>query len=98
VAQTISKKVIKTTVVGRYHIMGWTDLFPINHQRTGKIKHGLAKAEWHKLEHDTNFEGIDFAAGSLFKFWESQNFGWVAFHPSSKTPEGHQPGKFLFKY
>ena len=97
-ANTISKRTIKTTAIGRYHVMGWHDLFPNMGHRTGKVKDTLAKAEWHKLEHDTNFEGIDYAAGSMFKFWETQNFGWVCFHPSSKTPEGHTPGRFLFKY
>jgi hypothetical protein len=99
-ANTISKRTINVTVIGKHAIMGWHDLFPDMGRTTLKVHRSrtLAKAEWHILQHDTNFEGIDFQAGSMFKFWETQNFGWVAFHPASKTPEGSTPGRFLFKY
>jgi hypothetical protein len=96
-AHTISDRIIPTIPVGGIHIMEWHHIFP---QFTGRRRKSitLAKAEWHKLQHDTNFEGINFKAGSLFKFWETQNFGWVCFHPNSLTPDGNKPGKYLFRY
>ena len=98
----ISDKVIPTTVIGDTHIMGWADLFPHLNRSVASNKRRkvitLDKSEWHVLQHDTNFEGIDYAKGSMFKFWETEDFGYVSFHPSTKTPEGNRPGKLTHKY
>lgn len=96
-ANTISDKVIPTIPAGDMHIMEWHHLFPIFTGRKRKLI-PITKAQWHRLQHDTNFEGHNFKAGSLFKFWRSEQFGWVAFHPNSRTPDNKKPVKLLFRY
>jgi len=99
-AKVITDKVIETKGIGSVHVLGWDQLFPARakeNNRRRKLR-SLKEAEWFRLKHDTNFEGITFKAGSLFKFWETEDHGWVAFHPSSTTPEGWVPSRVIFKY
>jgi len=78
-------------------ILGWEELFG---QSTGKRnkKRSLEFAVWKTLEEDTWFNGIEYAKGSRYKIWETENFGWVAFAPDSKTPDGNTPGKRIHKF
>jgi hypothetical protein len=50
------------------------------------------------LTENTHIGGIEYAAGSGFKVFETQNFGWICFKPDSKTPDGKIPGKLIHKY
>lgn len=50
------------------------------------------------LAEDTHIGGIEYAAGSEFKVFETANFGWICFKPNAKTPEGNTPGKFIHKW
>lgn len=58
---------------------------------------GLASAVWQKLEEDTSVQNKEFRAGSLYKAFETQNFGFVIFHENAKTPTGSTPEQRFFK-
>lgn len=78
-------------------IMTWESLFgPI----TGKQKPHLSlkNAKWNTLDEDSNFDGIEYAKGSQYKFFETTDFGFVVFSRESKTPSGDIPGKFWHRY
>lgn len=77
--------------------MTWDSLFG---RMTGKQnkKRTLKAATWQTTTDDVMFEGIKYAKGSQYKVWETENFGWVCFHPSSLTPEGYSPGRFIHKF
>lgn len=59
--------------------------------------HGLSGAKWRTLSEDSTLNGIAYAAGSQYKTFVTQNFGWVVFHPLTKTPEGHVPGRKIHR-
>lgn len=77
--------------------LNWQDLFgPITGKRKKHLT--LANAQWKVLDVDSWFNGIEYAAGSRYKIFETQDFGWVIFHSDSKTPDGNRPGKFIHRY
>ena len=59
---------------------------------------GLTDAVWQPLSDDTYIDGCEYAKGSLFKVFETNNFGWIVFHPDTLTPSGQRPGKCIIKY
>ena len=77
--------------------MTWKSLFG---SPTGKRRPHLhrSKAIPHTLPADTTFNGYTYAKGSVYTFFETQNFGWVVFQLGSKTPEGHIPGRLIHKF
>jgi len=77
--------------------MTWESLFG---QITGvrNKKRNLDNAKWVELEEDTWFDGIEYAKGSFYKIWETEDFGWVYFRRDSKTPKGETPGKFWHRF
>lgn len=71
----------------------------IRYKQHWKRKHiGVQDAKWQPLANDTWIEGQEFAKGSQFKVFETQNFGYVVFHPESKTPTGNVPHRRIFKF
>lgn len=73
----------------------WDHLFPANRN---KRQMKLRTAEWKVLEEDSWFEGYSYAKGSRYKVWEGKDFGYVAFHPTTRTPDGHIPARLWHKY
>jgi len=67
---------------------------------TGKRnpKRNIRTAQWQQLTEDIWFDGYEYAAGSEFKVFETQDFGFVCFKPGSLTPQGHRPGRLIHKY
>lgn len=82
------------------NILTWDRLFgsPATTQAANRKLRTLDKAEWLLTRDDTHFNGITYAAGSWYKFFETKNFGWVVFRGDSKTPEGTTPGRFIHKF
>lgn len=78
------------------NFMKWEDLFG---RATGKRnpRRTLKNATWQTLTGDTWFDGIEYAAGSRYKYWEGENFGFVCFDSNSRTPQGHIPGRFIHR-
>jgi hypothetical protein len=77
-------------------IMSWDSIFgPVTGVQNKR--RSLKNATWNVVTEDVWFDGYVYAAGSQYKFWEGKDFGYVAFHPSSRTPNGMVPGKFLHK-
>jgi hypothetical protein len=58
----------------------------------------LEDAKWQTLENDAHVGEGTYAAGSQFKVFETQNFGWVVFKTDSLTPTGQRPGRFIQKF
>jgi hypothetical protein len=59
---------------------------------------GLTDAVWQTLTEDTWIDGVAYAKDSQFKVFETSNFGWIVFHPDTKTPDGKIPGKRIIKW
>ena len=55
-------------------------------------------AVWQPLTENTWLDGCSYAKGSLFKCFETTNFGWIVFDPNTLTPDGLYPGKRIIKY
>lgn len=66
--------------------------------RNGRYARKLSDTVWQELERDTYLDNCVYAKGSKFKVWETSNFGWIAFHPDTKTADGHIPNKRLLRY
>lgn len=58
----------------------------------------MQDAEFQRLEADSHIGGIEYAEGSIFKVFETSNFGWVVFKRTSLTPDGNVPGRFIHKW
>lgn len=58
-------------------------------QHWNKKQVGMTDALWQPLSEDTWINGITYAAGSQFKVFETQNFGWIVFAPGTKNADGH---------
>jgi len=62
----------------------------------------MKAAIWQKLERDMTLcdsnNCYQFSKDSEFKVFETTNFGWIVFHPDSRTPEGAIPGRRIFKW
>jgi len=58
----------------------------------------MQDATWQTLTADTHLSGCDYAKGSLFKIFETTNFGFIVFGPETKTPNGHTPNKRIIKW
>ncbi len=58
----------------------------------------LKDAVWQPLSTDTWLDGCEYASGSLFKCFETSNFGWIVFGPGTLTPSGNTPDKRIIKY
>lgn len=58
----------------------------------------LRNSVWQTLEKDLHWGQYTYAAGSQYKLFGSKDAGWLWFHPRTKTPEGHTPGKFGHRY
>lgn len=59
----------------------------------------MKRAKWQTLAEHTHIGGIDYAAGSSFKVFETTNFGWIVFRGADTlTPDGNIPGKFIHKW
>lgn len=58
----------------------------------------MKDAIWQKLEEPTYLGNCTFAAGSTFKVFETQNFGWIVFDQNTKTVEGNTPNNRIFKW
>ncbi len=58
----------------------------------------IKDAHWQTLEEDVWLDGCEYAKGSQFKVFETTNFGWVVFGPSTLTPDGKTPGKRIIKW
>jgi len=72
------------------------------HLRTGqhwnkKLIHS-EDAKPQTLAEDTHIGGIEYAAGSEFKVFETRNFGWICFRQDTKSPDGNIPGKLIHKW
>lgn len=88
------------------HFMSWEDIFgPIGQNLTSAQRGARRRridrenADWRTLDKDTNFNGYEYAKGSRFKAFETENFGFVVFERStSKTPDGKIPGKFIHRF
>jgi hypothetical protein len=78
-------------------ILTWQQLFGSPTGRRNNLRK-LEKAEWRTLPTHTMFDGYTYAAGSEYKFWETENFGYVLFRTNSLTPEGARPGRFIHRY
>lgn len=55
-------------------------------------------AHWQFLDDDTYIDGIPYSKNSQFKVFETNNFGWIVFHHSTKTVNGDTPNKFMHKW
>ena len=73
-----------------------------NHLRTGqhwnKKMIMMEDAKPQTLKEDSHIGGCEYAAGSEFKVFETQNFGWICFKGNTKTPDGKVPGKIIHKW
>ncbi len=58
----------------------------------------ISDAIWQTLDNDTFLNGIVYATGSLFKVFETTNFGWIVFGPDTKTADGNIPFRRIVKY
>lgn len=58
----------------------------------------MTDAKWQVLEEDTMISNISFGVGSMFKVFETRNFGWIVFHSDARTPCGDVPGRRIFKW
>jgi hypothetical protein len=67
-------------------------------QHWNKKRIMMEDAKPQTLPENTHIGGIDYAAGSEFKVFETQNFGWICFKPTAKTPDGNVPGKLIHKW
>jgi hypothetical protein len=67
-------------------------------QHWNKKQISMQDAHWQELKNDTHVGGIDYAKGSIFKVFETRNFGWIVFRRESLTPAGNTPGKFIHKW
>lgn len=78
------------------------DNFIKNHirfkQHYAKRVIGLRDAHWQELKQPTFIQNIVFASGSLFKVFETSNFGWIVFAPGTLTIDGNEPGRRIFKW
>ena len=68
----------------------------------GKTKNGrpakITNSEWKALPEDIWIEHWKFKAGSMFKAFETTNFGWLVFAPDTKLANGAKPIKRIFKW
>ena len=79
--------------------MTWEQLFgPVTGKLNPRHKLGTEFSEWRVLDNDTWFNGYEYATGSKFRVFESENFGHVVFDQNSKTPNGEIPGKFSHRF
>lgn len=67
-------------------------------QRWNKKVISLTDAVWQSLNDNTWLDGCEYAAGSLFKVFETTNFGWIVFGPETRTPDGQIPNKRIIKW
>lgn len=58
----------------------------------------IEDAKWQTLTENTYLNGITYAAGSPFKVFETQDFGWVVFGPDTRTADGNIPFRRILKY
>lgn len=58
----------------------------------------MQDAKWQPLHEDTWIDGISFCRGSVFKVFETTNFGWIVFHNTAQTIDGNSPIRRIFKW
>lgn len=81
------------------HIMTWESVFgPVTGKRNPRHKLGTKFSEWRTLEQHTWFNGYEYAAGSRWRAFETENFGHVVFAPGTVTPNGGIPGRHSHRY
>ena len=68
------------------------------HAAVRKRLNKLEAQKWQPINEDCSIEGITFKQGSLYKAFETTNFGWLVFHPDSRTIDGSVPGKRIFRW
>ncbi len=59
---------------------------------------GMSDAVWQPLEDDTFLNECTYAKGSLFKVFETKNFGWIVFGPGTLTANGNTPNRRILKW
>lgn len=58
----------------------------------------MTDAVWQPLSEDTYIDGQEYAAGSMFKVFETTNFGWIVFDGNTKCPNGNIPNRRIIKW
>ena len=77
--------------------VSWEYFFgPITGRRNPKLS--IQNSTWQKLAEDIWFNGYEYAAGSEYKRWETDNFGFVVFKPGTLSPNGQAPYRLIHKY
>jgi len=67
-------------------------------QHWNKKNISMSDAIWQPLEKDTYLDGCVYAKNSLFKVFETTNFGWIVFASGTKTSDGNIPNKRIIRY
>ena len=67
-------------------------------QHWNKKRISTMDAVWQTLTEHTWLDGCEYAKGSEFKCFETENFGWIIFKDNTRTPSGHVPGKRIIKW
>lgn len=57
----------------------------------------LEGSTWQTLSDDSEVNGVKYAKGSRYKAFTTRNFGWIVFHPDTKTPQGTTPRRRYHK-
>ena len=58
----------------------------------------LSDAVWQELKEDTFLFGMEIPKGSVFKCFETTNFGYVAFAPDTVNCQGVKLHKRIYRY
>ena len=66
-------------------------------QHWNKQNVDMTAALWQSLKDDTFIQQWTFAKGSMFKCFETKNFGWIVFHPTAVLIDGGKPIRRIFK-
>jgi hypothetical protein len=95
--QLLRKGKLMSTIKQACKTVGFEYFFgPITGVRNKKRT--LQNAQWETLPMNIWFNGYEYAVGSEYKRFESENFGYVVFSPDAKTPDGSIPGKRIHRF
>jgi len=58
----------------------------------------MKDAKWQSMTEDEYLGQWMFPKGTIFKCFETTNFGWIVLHPDAVTAWGHKPAQRIFKF
>lgn len=59
---------------------------------------GMKDAIWQPMKETEYLGNWIFPKGTIFKCFETTNFGWIVLHPEAVDIKGNKPTQRIFKY